>query len=224
MVERVLEVGCGRGSLSCYFSDAGYDCTLLDSSKTVLEVAKNIFKKNNLKGNFIVGDANDIKLPSKTFDIIFSIGLLEHFENIENPLREQIRLLDKGGVWFGYIVPEYNNNIQVEYEWINDILKGYQNKKDDYSIKKEDIYRSDYGSERYIPVLDKLGLGKIRRAELFIANDITFQGLSIFPYAKESELALTEYFEKTRREKNSDRYSPYYVMKVMGVFLIWGVK
>src|SRR4051794_29573013 len=28
--KRVLEVGCGRGSLSAYFADAGYDCRLLD--------------------------------------------------------------------------------------------------------------------------------------------------------------------------------------------------
>ena len=225
--KRVLEVGCGRGSLSCYFSDAGYDCTLLDSSKTVLEVAKNIFKKNNLKGNFIVGDANDIKLPSRTFDIIFSIGLLEHFENIENPLREQIRLLDKGGVWFGYIVPEYNNNIQVEYEWINDILKGYQNKKDDYSIKKEDIYRSDYGSERYIPVLDKLGLGKIQSSGVYSLPMISHS--KDFPFSlmpKESELVLTEYFEKKLEEKRTlTGTHPWLCDEGYGnAFLIWGVK
>ena len=30
--KRCLEVGCGRGTASAYFSDAGYNCTLLDIS------------------------------------------------------------------------------------------------------------------------------------------------------------------------------------------------
>jgi len=42
----VLEVGCGRGSLSSYFSDAGWKCTLLDYSFSVLNTANVIFKKN----------------------------------------------------------------------------------------------------------------------------------------------------------------------------------
>ena len=36
----VLEVGCGRGSLSAYFSDNGWDCTLLDLSESAIELAE----------------------------------------------------------------------------------------------------------------------------------------------------------------------------------------
>ena len=224
---RVLEVGCGRGSLSCYFSDAGYDCTLLDLSETVISVARSIFKKNNLNGNFIVGDANEIKLPSNSFDIIFSIGLLEHFENIEKPLSEQIRLLDKGGLWFGYIVPQYNDNIQSEYEWVNDILKGYHNIKEELSFKKENIYRSDYGSERYMPVLNKLGLRNIRSSGVYSLPMISHS--KDFPFSlmpKESELALTKYFEKKLEEKRAQSGKhPWLCNEGFGnAFLIWGVK
>ena len=108
----MLEIGCGRGSLSCYFSDAGFDCTLVDLSKKVIDVAKNIFKKNKLKAKFKVDDTNALGFDDNSFDIIFSIGLLEHFEDIRKPLKEQIRVLDKGGIWFGYIVPEFKYNVQ----------------------------------------------------------------------------------------------------------------
>ncbi len=84
--KRVLEVGCGRGSLSCYFSNAGYRCTLLDVSQSVINIAKNIFELNNLKAAFEVGDANCLPFEAKSLDIVFSIGLLEHFENIELPM------------------------------------------------------------------------------------------------------------------------------------------
>ena len=116
--DKVLEIGCGRGSLSCYFSDAGYDCTLLDLSENAIDLAKEIFKKNNLKANFIVGDANNLDLKDNSFDVIYSIGLLEHFDDVEQTLSEQIRVLNDGGIWFGYIVPKYEKNIQNEYNWI----------------------------------------------------------------------------------------------------------
>ena len=72
--KRVLEVGCGRGSLSCYFSDTGYDCTLLDISPGAIDAAKQIFEDNNLKGTFVIGDTNEIPYPDKYFNIVFSIG------------------------------------------------------------------------------------------------------------------------------------------------------
>ena len=46
--KRVLEVGAGRGSLSCYFSEAGYDVTVLDLSPDIIEIAKKIFSRNGL--------------------------------------------------------------------------------------------------------------------------------------------------------------------------------
>ena len=45
---RVLEVGCGRGTMSCYFSDAGYDCSLLDLSERAIEIAARVFEKEQL--------------------------------------------------------------------------------------------------------------------------------------------------------------------------------
>ena len=37
--KKALEVGCGRGSLSCYFSDKGYDCTLFEKKNNILNGA-----------------------------------------------------------------------------------------------------------------------------------------------------------------------------------------
>jgi len=139
--KNVLEVGCGRGSLSCYFSDAGYNCTLLDISPSAISAAKGMFEENNLKGTFVIGDTTDLPFQNKSFNVVFSIGLLEHFEDIEPPIKEQIRVLDDGGLFFGYVVPKYSNNIQKEYEWINDILKGYAQNLKNNSGKKKNIYR-----------------------------------------------------------------------------------
>jgi ubiquinone/menaquinone biosynthesis C-methylase UbiE len=225
--QKVLEVGCGRGSLSCYFSDAGYDCTLVDLSEKVINIAKKIFKDNALRANFVVGDANSLNLPDDEFDIIYSIGLLEHFEDIEKPIKEQLRVLKKGGIWFGYIVPEYKDNIQKEYEWINNILKGYQKNKKHKTENKEDVYRSDYGSERYIPILKESGLTNIKVSGVYPVPMISH---SIdFPFSlmsKESENALLNkiYSMLDENEKITGK-NPWLCKEGYGnAFLIWGVK
>jgi ubiquinone/menaquinone biosynthesis C-methylase UbiE len=225
--KRVLEVGCGRGSLSCYFSENNYDCTLLDLSESVIDIAKNIFTKNNLPANFIVGDANNLNIPDNSFDVIFSIGLLEHFEDIVIPLSEQIRVLDKGGIWFGYIVPEYKENIQKDYKWINNILKGYQENGSQKAEEKEVIYRSDYGSERYIPILEDLGLTNIHASGVYpvpmISHSIDFP-FSLMP--QESEKKLVEYLQKILK-KNQEKTGKNKWLCQEGygnAFLVWGVK
>lgn len=225
--KRVLEIGCGRGSLSCYFSDAGYQCTLVDISAKVIEVAKNVFKNNKLEAKFQVGDANDLKIADNSFDVIFSIGLLEHFEDIETPLKEQIRVLDSGGVWLGYIVPKYTDNIQNEYKWINNILRSYQKNNECVTTKKESVYRSDFGSAMYIPVLEKLGLKKIQASGVYplpmISHSIEFP-FSLMP--KECEREVVSHFEKML-EKNKAKTGkhPWLCEEGYGnAFLIWGIK
>lgn len=225
--KRALEIGCGRGSLSCYFSDAGFDCTLVDLSASVIDVAKSIFERNSLKANFQVGDANALEIPDNSFDVIYSIGLLEHFEDIEKPLKEQIRVLDKGGIWFGYIVPKYTDNVQKDYEWINDILKGYHKQTEQVTVHKESVYRSDFGSERYVPILEKLGLKNIQVSGVYplpmISHSIDFP-FSLMP--KDSEKALVKHFEKMMRESRAKTGKhPWLCEEEFGnAFLVWGVK
>lgn len=225
--KRVLEVGCGRGSLSCYFSDAGFDCTLVDLSENAINLAKEIFIANNLEADFLVGDANNLDLMDNSFDIIFSIGLLEHFDDIEQTLSEQIRVLDDGGIWFGYIVPKYKKNIQNQYNWINEILEGYNNETSDVKIDKEKVFRSDYGSERYIPVLKKLGLKNIKSSGVYplpmISHSIDFP-FSLMP--AESEKALVARLQKMLLKNGIETgLNPWLCKEGFGnAFLVWGIK
>ena len=54
-------------------------------------------------------------------------------------MEEQFRVLRKGGVWFGYIVPKYTDNIQKDYNWINDILYRPPNKNKSTGLRYVDI-------------------------------------------------------------------------------------
>lgn len=156
---KALEVGCGRGSLSSYFVDDGWDVTLLDYSESVLKTAREIFENNGLKAKFVQGDANSLDFPDNSFDITYSIGLLEHFEDVRQPISEQVRVLKPGGWFLGYIVPERPDNLQKYFNWINSILKtltklapGNTRTKQ----QKEEVFRSDNYSNHYIEAIRDL--------------------------------------------------------------------
>jgi len=149
---RVLEVGCGRGSLSSYFAHNGWDCTLLDFSPSVLDTAQAVFKRNGHSASFVPGDANQLPFADNSFDVTCSIGLLEHFEDVRKVMSEQLRVLKPGGWFLGYVVPERPDNVQRYFRWVNKILKlvaklgGSGGKA---VVAKPDIYRSDFDSTHY---------------------------------------------------------------------------
>ncbi len=155
----ILEVGCGRGSLSSYFADAGWECTLLDYSNAVLKSACKVFNQNGHHANFVTGDANALPFPDNSYDVTASIGLLEHFEEVKNPIAEQLRVLKPGGWFLGYIVPERPDNLQQYFNWINYLLKlaakltpGSSSKK----FPKSEVFRSDNYSAHYLQAIDGL--------------------------------------------------------------------
>jgi ubiquinone/menaquinone biosynthesis C-methylase UbiE len=150
---QALEVGCGRGSLSSYFAADGWDVTLLDYSQTVIDTARRAFATNGHQAEFVTGDANDLPFPDNSFDVTYSIGLLEHFEDVRQPIAESLRVLRPGGWFLGYIVPERPDNLQRYFNWINRILKLVaQVFRVTHNTKppKAVIYRSDLDSRRYI--------------------------------------------------------------------------
>jgi len=154
---RLLEVGCGRGSLSSHFAAHGWSPTLLDTSAEVLAIAADIFARNGHAARFIVGDANGLPFPAGQFDAVASIGLLEHFEDASQTIDEQWRVLAPGGWLLCYIVPERPDNLQRYFNWINATLKAVARLAGHAggASAKRAIFRSDAGSEIYLPPLRK---------------------------------------------------------------------
>jgi SAM-dependent methyltransferase len=226
--KNVLEVGCGRGSMSAYFADNGYNCSLLDSSRAAIKTARKIFNQINLKADFFTGDATKLPFNDSVFDITFSIGLLEHFEDIKTPIREQVRVLKSGGLFIGYIVPKYENNIQKDYDWINLILKGLAQKSAlGMRVAKQPIFRSDDGSEKYLQVLNKEPVIDINTSGVYPLPMISYS--PDFPFTllpAESELALVDHFISVldTRKEHTGR-NPWLCEEGYGqAFVIWCYK
>lgn len=189
---------------------------------------KKFFRINKLKAKFKTGDAINIPFNDNSFDIIVSIGLLEHFEDIKALIKEQIRVLDKGGIFLGYVVPKYRNNVQKDYNWINDILKGYlSGSKKTIQPQKEELYRTDYDSKKYIKIMEKNGLYDIHASGIYplpmISHSINFP-FTLMP--EKSEKVLLAHFKKILEEKKKNPdINPWLCEEGYGqALLIWGFK
>lgn len=222
----VLEVGCGRGSLSAYFADAGWDCTLLDLSSEAIKLAEAAFTKTGLKASFDVGDCLNLPYPDDRFGVVFSIGLLEHFEDIRQVLAEQYRVLRPGGTFFGYVVPELPNNLQRKYLWFNDVLRSIIGTNE--VVDKVDLFRSDLLSPTYIDEMKNIGYTSIKCSGIYslpmISHSVDFP-FSLLP--PDAEKILVDHFtselDAIRVAKDTD--DPWLCEEGVGqAFLLWAKK
>ena len=95
----ILDIGCGGGLLSEPMSRLGANVVGIDASKKNIEVAKFHAKKNKLKINYICASPEILKIQKK-FDVILSMEIVEHVENINFFIKKSSELLKKNGLMF----------------------------------------------------------------------------------------------------------------------------
>ncbi|MGC9598968.1 MAG: class I SAM-dependent methyltransferase [Minisyncoccia bacterium] len=91
--ENILEVGCGDGSVLVNLRQAGHFGKLVG-----LEINENIFQESlGRQIEFIVGSADDLPFPDKSFDVILAFFMLYHMPDIQKTLKEWKRALKDNG-------------------------------------------------------------------------------------------------------------------------------
>jgi SAM-dependent methyltransferase len=157
--KETLEVGCGRGTISSYFADAGYNITLLDSSPAVIEIARTIYERNGHRAKFVIGDAFKLSFEDNSYALTVSIGLLEHFDDVAGLMREQLRVLRPGGVMLAYVVPERSDSVQRHFLWVNRLLAFFAGRAPKAAQPaKEPLYRNGLTASAYVDELRKMGV------------------------------------------------------------------
>jgi len=232
---RVLEVGCGRGSMGAYFSDRGFELHLLDISHEVVEISRRNFSIDNLHAHYVCGDALALPYGSGEFDVVLSIGLLEHFAAIEQPLSEQVRILRPGGMFLGYVVPERLISVQTLALPVNGILRLgeslYRNimpagKESTRSSSKVPLYRNSYSSNDYLAVLQGFGIQETGSFGIFPLPLISHS--PSFPFSLLSpglEKWVVNVWGRILSLRGSGIRDPWTCSEGWGLaFLIWGRK
>lgn len=97
--KRILEAGSGTGRVSLELARAGASLTLVDFSPVALDTSRSMFALAGLTAEFVAADMRAIPLPDGAYDVVWSGGVLEHYDLPEQAtlLRELARLLKPGG-------------------------------------------------------------------------------------------------------------------------------
>jgi ubiquinone/menaquinone biosynthesis C-methylase UbiE len=92
--EKLLEIGCGTGHWSRFFSEYGFEVTGVDISERVINIAKS---KNISNASFQAADGYFLPFADETFDVTAAITTLEFVHDAEAVVREMIRCTRKPG-------------------------------------------------------------------------------------------------------------------------------
>ena len=151
---RSLEVGCGSGRLSCWLAQAGFQTTCLDFSRNALTSARANYRNAQVSGAFIAAQGTELPLRDGSQDIVLSTGLLEHFPDPRPIVREMVRVLKPGGLFYSDIVPR-KFSLFRSLDWIGRIRRALS------SCRREEFYeRSFTGEEIRVMLLDS-GLSRV---------------------------------------------------------------
>lgn len=104
---KVLEVGCGIGSLTQFFSARGYEVLASDISPVCIEAAS---RKHLRAATFMCADISQMdpwRGLSERFDTVVMSDVLEHIQDAASALKNVKRVLKKNGVLV-ITVPAHN--------------------------------------------------------------------------------------------------------------------
>jgi SAM-dependent methyltransferase len=113
--QRILELGCGTGiDINVIANDKkGLQCFGSDISTESIKICEHISKifLNDIR--FFVADTRSLPLRSGTFDLVFSQGLVEHFNDHVSVIAEQVRVLSDDGILIVNVPQKYTG-----YTWM----------------------------------------------------------------------------------------------------------
>ncbi|MBU0457140.1 MAG: class I SAM-dependent methyltransferase [Nanoarchaeota archaeon] len=122
---KLLDIGCGNGKNTLYFSKNGFDVLGIDFTLSAIKISKDYAKKENSKAKFKVVDIVEDELKEDNYDIIIDCGCLHHLrKQYWNKYRRNIlRSLKSGGYY--YLHAFSDNNYKLGHNKQYRLRKGH---------------------------------------------------------------------------------------------------
>lgn len=121
--QKVLDLGCGWGSLSLYLAERfpAMSVTGFSNSRTQREYIMGQAKKKGLQNlEIITGDVVDYEFESEAFDRVVSIELFEHMKNYHLLMSKVARALKPQGKLFVHIFAHKDSPYDFEGGWMSE--------------------------------------------------------------------------------------------------------
>ncbi|WP_247009605.1 class I SAM-dependent methyltransferase [Halorientalis litorea] len=103
--DRILDVGCGIGSLEERFP--GHEMIGVDRSEAMIQAAQ-----DRVSAPFVLGDATALPVASASVDAVVSVSTLEFIPEIETVLAEATRVLAPGGTLVALVLNTRSEYVQ----------------------------------------------------------------------------------------------------------------
>lgn len=99
--QKALEIGCGPATWLIWLNkEFGYEIHGVDCSKIACKIAEENLKLQKVKGTILHEDIFEASLEEESFDLVYSMGAIEHFEDPTEIIDKHVKLLKKGGRLF----------------------------------------------------------------------------------------------------------------------------
>jgi len=124
----VMEIGAGSGRDSFKLVDLGANVVLLDYAESSLKVIRKLAQKYNKKVFLVRGDAFHLPLKPESIHIIFHQGLLEHFTNPQDIVRESFYATTIGGYHISDVPQKFHLYTVIKHIliWLNKWFAGWE--------------------------------------------------------------------------------------------------
>jgi SAM-dependent methyltransferase len=118
---KVLEVGCGMGTMAMHWARHGARMTAVDLNPTAIERTRRRFELHGLEGDIQLADGRSLEFADDSFDYAYSWGVLHHSPDIERSLAELMRVVRPGG---GFGVMLYHRRSLLQW-YVTEYLEGF---------------------------------------------------------------------------------------------------
>jgi len=183
----VLDNGAGSGYGAYHLAVSGARKVVgIDISKEAVEYARQRYSSKNLE--FRTEDAAKLSFDDKTFDVLTSFQVIEHIRDIDNFLREVVRVLKKPGIAListpnkkiyspngpnpfhikEFYPNEFNNLLKIYFDEVEILGAGQNAKVNEFEESRKHSFR-----KRFEDLLKKFHL-------LFLLNMIPKQIVCFF--------------------------------------------
>ena len=107
--EKILEIGVGNGRMQRVLINNG-------CSKSALYGIDLTDQVYNSEGKKQVGDARNLPYNDNMFDLVYSLGVVEHFPETENAILEHFRVVKPGGM---VVVTTPHLSLETFFRWLS---------------------------------------------------------------------------------------------------------
>ena len=164
--EKILDVACGRGTLSLKIAERGCEVHGVDISEDAIKGAKRLAEREKIVCEFEVGSAEDLPYADGYFDKVICSSSLEHFKDDIKALKEMHRVLKPNGSVvlttdsFNYPISE---ELKEKHREIAYVVNYYtaEKLKEQFGIEGFEMNRSKYLlNSRITSFFFKIGIKK----------------------------------------------------------------